>query len=792
MANLGKIVYLSEEQKEELFENDTITVDGVTIEYSENDIYVTPQAKVTPIASPAFTGIPTAPTATAGTSTNQLATTAFVQEAVGNASSGMVKRSIVQTLPQSDIDSNTIYMIPKITAELDNAYNEFMYINNNWELIGSTEVDLSNYLQNSDIAAWAKAANKPSYTAAEVGALPANTVIPSDVSDLTDNNSLLFSGDYTDLTNIPEDKIFPVVVSLTSITNGSSDKSHTEIAAAVTAGKIPFVYITFGSIKMIAPLARVESNYAVFVYQDQTVTDHMNYANLKISENNVTITWRDRYATLGDIPGDVSAFRNDAGYLVEHQDISGKAPIASPNFTGTPTAPTPSSGNDSTQLATTEFVNDAIQTGDAYRAASIPFGQVDSTSTSTIFTATVDGITELRDGVCVYLRNGVVTSASGFTININNLGAKPVYQSLAAATASTTIFNISYTMLFIYNSTRIEGGCWDCFYGYNSNTDTIGYQLRTNSTTMPVSGATYRYRLLFTSADGTKYVPANTSTSTNATATRTVNQTPINPWGAIRYYSQTTAISSGSTPGVGYLWSSYNITLGYSFNRTGAALTLTPRAPVYIKAAPQADSSAIIDSSTPYVQALPDTEDGKIYIFLGIATGATTVELVPEHPVYYYKDGTIKIWTNNDINETMFLVNVTLTSSTTGTSDKSAYEIYQAVQNSQIPYVKLQYSRFTLMGSLVQVSIEEDEANDETYYKAVFIYDNQSNYSLRYVILSIIDNSVTLTPTTEKWAVESAIPIVDTTITQNSTNAISSGAVYAAIGDIETALEALL
>jgi hypothetical protein len=109
-------------------------------------------------------------------------------------------------------------------------------------------------------------------------------------------------------------------------------------------------------------------------------------------------------------------------------------------------------------------------TGNAYRAASIPFAQVDSTSTNTAFTATVPGITELRDGVCMWLRNGKVTSASGFTININGLGAKPCYSSLAAATRSTTIFNVNYTLLFVYNSARVSGGCWDIVYGVDSNT----------------------------------------------------------------------------------------------------------------------------------------------------------------------------------------------------------------------------------------------------------------------------------------------------------------------------------
>ena len=67
-------------------------------------------------------------------------------------------------------------------------------------------------------------------------------------------------------------------------------------------------------------------------------------------------------------------------------------------------------------------------------AASIPFAKVDSTSTSTVFTATVPEITELKDGVCVYLMNGVVTSASGCTLEINNLGAARIrLRSLVAA-----------------------------------------------------------------------------------------------------------------------------------------------------------------------------------------------------------------------------------------------------------------------------------------------------------------------------------------------------------------------
>lgn len=280
----------------------------------------------------------------------------------------------------------------------------------------------------------------------------------------------------------------------------------------------------------------------------------------------------------------------------------------------------------------------------------IPYGKLDLTSTATDMTATVPGITELKSGVCVWLTNGVVTSTTNYTIDINGLGAKPVYSSQAAATRTTSLFNVNYTALLIYNEDRVEDGCWDYVYGYDSNTNTIGYQIRTNGVTMPMDSITYRYRLLFQKPDGKKFVPANNSTSTNATASRTVCQTPIDPFGLIVYYGTTASVAAGAKPSSSYLWQQYDgISLGYSFNRTGAALTLTTSEPIYLKCAPQSDGSAKMDSTTPFVQALPSTADGKIYIFLGIAASATTFTLTLEHPVYYHDGSRIRIWTGKAI-----------------------------------------------------------------------------------------------------------------------------------------------
>lgn len=43
MANLEKVVYLTEAQKETLFTNGILTANGNTITYNDNDLYITPE-----------------------------------------------------------------------------------------------------------------------------------------------------------------------------------------------------------------------------------------------------------------------------------------------------------------------------------------------------------------------------------------------------------------------------------------------------------------------------------------------------------------------------------------------------------------------------------------------------------------------------------------------------------------------------------------------------------------------------------------------------------------------------
>lgn len=113
-------------------------------------------------ALPADTVIPTVPTnisdfvndagyLTEHQSLNNYATKNYVEQIVAGIETGLLKRAVVATLPSSGIDENTIYMVERTNSETNNVYDEYLYLNDSWEKIGSTEVDLTDYLKKTDL-----------------------------------------------------------------------------------------------------------------------------------------------------------------------------------------------------------------------------------------------------------------------------------------------------------------------------------------------------------------------------------------------------------------------------------------------------------------------------------------------------------------------------------------------------------------------------------------------------------------------------------------------------------------
>lgn len=105
-----------------------------------------------------------------GNNTNSVATRGFVTDILtsanyvglliygagksderGSVISSGLNRILVDILPTDNIDHNTIYMLRKSEPENNNAYDEYMYINGDWEILGgvSSNTEIINTLQNT-------------------------------------------------------------------------------------------------------------------------------------------------------------------------------------------------------------------------------------------------------------------------------------------------------------------------------------------------------------------------------------------------------------------------------------------------------------------------------------------------------------------------------------------------------------------------------------------------------------------------------------------------------------------
>lgn len=344
-----------------------------------------------------------------------------------------------------------------------------------------------------------------------------------------------------------------------------------------------------------------------------------------------------------------------SGYVPTSTKINGKSLTTDITLTASDVSALPS--NTSIPSATSDLTNDSgfITLSDATTEAEktiqmIPYGHLDDTSTSTVMTATVPGITKLENGVTMLLRNGVVTSASGFTINVNELGAKPVYSSMDTASRSTTIFNTKYTMLFVYDEDRVSGGCWVVYYGYDSNTTMtyghLSYYYR------PYAGeAIYRYKFVMRGADGRLYpiVTTNQADTTQvAKVPTTVGLKPHNIW----WYNTTSTISAGSVIGANTLMEAgYSTTAVYNFNTSTGTYK-----DIYLRGTYDKDKDLFYlykDSSNPctsYYAFVPNNTaninlssyltSGYYYLHLGASYSTTNYFNLLAYNEFYYFDGT--------------------------------------------------------------------------------------------------------------------------------------------------------
>ena len=139
-------------------------------------------------------------------------------------------------------------------------------------------------------------------------------------------------------------------------------------------------------------------------------------------------------------------------------------------------------------------------------------GTTDSTAKTSTWVGTSDRITEYYDGLAIRYKIGVAGQTTT-TLNINNLGAKPIY--LFNTTKVTTQFPVNSIINLIYHA-DLNSGCWMCS-DYDSNTNT--YQ-RVYATT---SNVEYPITARYNTTTGSSYYAEYGRYSTGVTLNPSTN-----------------------------------------------------------------------------------------------------------------------------------------------------------------------------------------------------------------------------------------------------------------------------
>ena len=168
-------------------------------------------------------------------------------------------------------------------------------------------------------------------------------------------------------------------------------------------------------------------------------------------------------STLDTLNELAAALGNDANFATTITNaLALKAALASPSFTGTPTAPTAAGGTNTTQIATTAFVAAGFQPLDS-----------DLTAIAALATTSYGrALLTLAD-----------VAALQTTINGNTaipIGANGKYTTVSAALAAITDASSTkrYTLILLENITETTGLTWKAFISLNLN----GFLLTCNST----------------------------------------------------------------------------------------------------------------------------------------------------------------------------------------------------------------------------------------------------------------------------------------------------------------------
>ena len=250
----------------------------------------------------------------------------------------------------------------------------------------------------------------------------------------------------------------------------------------------------------------------------------------------------------------------------------------------------------------------------------------------------IPSITKLEVGQVIIVKPTITSTVANSTLKLNNFDAYPMRYGSAAITTSTdsVVWYAEVPSTFVFDGTYwrfvSRGGDNNTTYTMNYTVDAGNYKAGTGSY------AISRYSLILQKPDGTWEKPTNTAAAYSTATTKTVNTNGF-LLNRIKYYGTTTNVANGALVATNVCYDkAASVDLRYSTN-CGATTTWAAGEFIYLVGSINStDGLFYLDTTQWWTNALPTTNDGKLYIRLGIVLTAAsyTMSFLNDRPIYYY------------------------------------------------------------------------------------------------------------------------------------------------------------
>lgn len=186
---------------------------------------------------------------------------------------------------------------------------------------------------------------------------------------------------------------------------------------------------------------------------------------------------------------------------------------------------------------------------------------------------------------------------------------------------------------------------WICDAYYDTN-DSAYYLRRTQTNILAGPNKIFPYTIIMQVADG-RWESIVTSSSTGTSKARNTHGFRL---GQILFMYANATYNENVRVANNNIWDQHSAANDhrYSFNTANNATSgTTANKPIYIVGALNATDGLFYLDATWWTQTLPSTDDGKLYIYIGDAYDYYRFDYAVNHPIYWFKNGAIRLFTQD-------------------------------------------------------------------------------------------------------------------------------------------------